>query len=257
MSTKYVLSLMVVLLGCGTDSFSEPPDADPPDAIQPDGSDDGGGGKDAHVIVLDSGGGDASDGGVTDGAADGDGHVAPTFRRAFISSGQWTANLGGYSGADSLCQSAATAAGLGGTWMAWLSTSTSTPKMRFTHSTVPWQLLDGTVIANDWSDLTSGALEHNIDRDEHDKLVAWSEGNGVTMTFGIAWTSTDTDGTSMLTHGSISDCSGFSDGSSTTASAAVGYISYSGTYQGFMWTDAQLTSGWSCNSVLSLLCFEQ
>jgi hypothetical protein len=218
------------------------------DAVAPDGdplNPDAGGG-DGSVLT-----GDAD----VDGADGFDGYTAPTFRRVFISSETYTANLGGASGADAKCNAIAGAAGLGGTWAAWVSTSSSTAKSRFVHSTVPWKLLDGTVIANDWSDLVSGSLEHNIDRDEKNNLVTW---NGSTFA-GISWTSTYTDGTSMLTNGSISDCSGFTDGTSSgnTPYAGTGYIGYSGAYQGFFWTCAQGAAGYSCDSNLSLLCFEQ
>src|SRR5208337_2765818 len=155
--------------GCSTDTFLLPYD---------DGGFLGDTGADVQISdadaapSTDAGGGDSLD---PADAGDGyDGYVGPMSRRVFISSGKWTANLGGASGADGLCQSAATAAGLGGKWMAWVSTSTSSPKTRFVHSSVPWQLLDGTVIANDWSDLTSGSLEHNIDRDENDVPVVWN-----------------------------------------------------------------------------------
>jgi hypothetical protein len=244
--------MAVGLLGCSSDTFV---------------GDDGGPLKDAHAVGFDAGDADAgasesdaSDAGAVLDAADGDGFVGPASRRAFISSGKWTANLGGALGADALCQSAATAASLNGKWMAWVSTTTSSPKSRFVHSAVPWKLLDGTVIANDWSDLTSGALEHNMNRDENGALVTWSQGNGVTGMSGIAWTSTYTDGTSMMLHGALYNCSDFTDGSNSGQAypyAVVGYISYSGTYQGSMWTDAQGGGGWECFSMLSLLCFEQ
>jgi hypothetical protein len=179
-----------------------------------------------------------------------DGYVEPLFRRVFITSQQWTANLGGTSGADTKCQAAANSVSLGGTWMSWTSTSISNPSMRFVHSTVPWKLLDGTLVANDWSDLTSGALENPINRDENDNLVSWSDN----PYSGIAWTDTSTTG---HWSGYPSDCSEFMNGVSSSVYASVGYNGYSGTYQGFMWTDAQLSAGYACDSVLSLLCFEQ
>lgn len=239
--------------GCSTDTFIAPNgdgglmgDVLQPDAfgLKPD-AEDGSSASDVQSVDVSDAWTDAFDG-----------NVGPAFRRVFISSGKWTANLGGVSGADSLCQSAAAAAGLGGKWMAWVSTSTSSPKTRFVHSAVPWQLLDGTVIANDWADLTSGSLEHNIDRDENNVPVVWS---GSLMT-GITWTSTYGDGSSMLSHGSSSDCSGFTDGTSmsTSAYAGVGYIGYTTGYQSDWWSDAQGGgTGYDCVSSLSLYCFEQ
>lgn len=250
-----VMLAIAFVSGCSTDAFLTPYD----------GGDLGDAHSDGPTVGSDTGDGDgAVDASVFDGsdasdAGDGfDGYVGPAFRRAFISSGKWTANLGGVSGADALCQSAADTASLGGKWMAWVSTSSSTPKSRFVHSIVPWQLLDGTVIANDWSDLTSGSLEHNIDRDENDSLVVWS-GSYPSFT-GIAWTSTYDDGTSMLSHGSTSDCSGFTDGTSMTTSiyAGVGYIGYTSGYQSDWWSDAQGGGGgYQCFYSLSLYCFEQ
>jgi hypothetical protein len=198
-------------------------------------------------------------GDIGDAGDAGDGYMLPTSLRVFITSLQWTANLGGAAGADAKCQAAANGASLGGTWMAWLSTSTSTPDARFTHSTVPYKLLDGTLIANDWADLTSGALENPINRDEHDAVVNWFDMSPYTYGYtGIAWTSTYTNGKSMLTNGATSNCSDFSDGTSDNGPyAVVGYNGNSGGYQGFMWTDAQVTSGYACDYILSLLCFEQ
>lgn len=239
---------LMFVTGCLTDTFEPPPDAasDAPgagDAFAGDSSTplDGG---DAGISA--DANGDASDGF--------DGFVGPTSRRVFITSKQWTANLGGTLGADAKCQAAANSVSLGGTWMSWTSTSTSNTATRFIHSSVPWKLLDGTLIANDWSDLTSGSLENHINRDENGNLVSWSDANYPTDPYsGIAWTDTSTTG-----HWSAySDCSDFTDGTSSNVYASAGYNGYSGTYQGFMWTDAQLSAGYACNAVLSLLCFEQ
>lgn len=240
----FALGLMFALGGCSADTFES-------------GSDAGGdafGMGDVAPSGDSSSLGDGGDAGSADAnvdASDGfDGYVGPAFRRVFISSGQWTANLGGTTGADAKCQAAANSVSLGGTWMSWTSTSISNPSMRFVHSTVSWKLLDGTLVANDWSDLTSGALENPINRDENDNLVSWSDN----PYSGIAWTDTSTTG---HWSGYPSDCSEFMNGVSSSVYASVGYNGYSGTYQGFMWTDAQLSAGYACDSVLSLLCFEQ
>jgi hypothetical protein len=246
MNTKSLLVALVLtasfLFACSADTFELVSDA-ASDALNS---------GDSHLLSDGDAGGDVGDPADANGDSlfDGfDGYVGPTFRRVFITSSQWTANLGGTSGADAKCQTAADSASLGGTWMSWTSTSTSDTATRFVHSLVPWKLLDGTLIANDWSDLTSGTLEHAINRDENDGLVSWS----VDPYSGIAWTDTSITG-----HWSgYSDCSEFTNGTSTNVNASVGYNGYSGTYQGFMWTDAQLSAGYACNSLLSLLCFEQ
>lgn len=77
------------------------------------------------------------------------------FYRVFVTSTQTAPGaLGGVAGADRICQNLADAAGLGGRFMAWVSTRTSSPSTRFiTRPTVPYQTLDGTVIASSWDGL--------------------------------------------------------------------------------------------------------
>jgi hypothetical protein len=95
---------------------------------------------------------------------DGQGTCGPC--RVFISSVGTTGNLGGLTGADAFCQARATAAGLPGTYMAWLSDTTGSPSTRFTRATVPYVLVNGTTVAANWNALTSGTLAHNIDLSE-------------------------------------------------------------------------------------------
>ncbi|MFT4038312.1 MAG: hypothetical protein QM692_09050 [Thermomicrobiales bacterium] len=74
----------------------------------------------------------------------------------FLSSEKVQGNLGGLSGADAKCQSLASAAGLPGSYKAWLSDDTSSPSSRFFRSSGPYVLIDGTVVANSWADLADG-----------------------------------------------------------------------------------------------------
>jgi hypothetical protein len=110
-----------------------------------------------------------------------------TARRAFVSRATFTGALGGYAGADTTCQTLASAAMLGGTWMAWISDNDSSPSARFTQANVQYTLLDGTVVASNWAALTSGSLNHGIDEDENSYPV----GGGTTE----VWTATFVDGT--------------------------------------------------------------
>lgn len=128
-------------------------------------------------------------------------------RRVFVSSTGSTANLGGVAGADGRCQTLALAAQLGGTWRAWVSASGDTPNTRFTKSTVPYRLLNGTLVADDWDDLTDGSLEHAIDRDEKNVLVANTE----------VWTATNSGGN--FTSGG---CNAFMSGANGSPTAAQG-----------------------------------
>lgn len=73
------------------------------------------------------------------------------------------ADFGGLEGADAICQSEADAAGLEGTFLAWLSTSANDdPESRFSHAGGPFVRTDGIIIAEDWADLTDGELIASI-----------------------------------------------------------------------------------------------
>lgn len=74
----------------------------------------------------------------------------------FLSSVDYQGNLGGLSGADAKCQALAGAAGLPGSYRAWLSDDTSSPSARFVRSPGPYRLVNGTTIAANWTDLTDG-----------------------------------------------------------------------------------------------------
>jgi hypothetical protein len=106
--------------------------------------------------------------------------------------------MGGLAGADATCTTLAGAAGLPGSYKAWLSDDTGSPATRFTRSTVPYVRVDGSVVANNWAGLTSGALLHAINRTE----------TGGFFHTGV-WTSTKPDGT--LTDGRF-DCDNWSNG---------------------------------------------
>jgi hypothetical protein len=55
---------------------------------------------------------------------------------------------------------------LGGTWQAWISSTTGYPAQSFDKAVVGYVLLNGPVIANNWSDLTDGALDAAINVNE-------------------------------------------------------------------------------------------
>ena len=83
-------------------------------------------------------------------------------RYVFVTSLTSKGDLGGLAGADARCQSMAEGAGLTGTYLAWLSTKYTDPAERFTQDDRPFILVDGTVVASGWDELTSGALQHAI-----------------------------------------------------------------------------------------------
>ena len=102
----------------------------------------------------------------------------------FVSSTLHTANLGGLTGADGICNDLAGAAGLpgAGSYLAWLSDSSASPSTRFTtQATVPYRRVDGTQVADNWTDLTDGNLDAEISVDEgggiHDLDLVWTGTN--------------------------------------------------------------------------------
>jgi TolB-like protein len=72
----------------------------------------------------------------------------------FVTSAKYTGNLGGVAGADVKCQQLAEAAGLLGSYKAWLSDKTSSPAATFTRWNGLYVLVDGTEVASKWEGLT-------------------------------------------------------------------------------------------------------
>lgn len=89
-----------------------------------------------------------------------------TNKHIFVSSALYTGDTGGLAGADSKCQALADAAGLCGMFKAWLSDGTGDATFRLTHATGNYVLMNGQIVASGWSGLTSGTLQHAIDRTE-------------------------------------------------------------------------------------------
>lgn len=181
-------------------------------------------------------------------------------RVVFLTETLHDGNLGGLPGADAICQAEADAAGLPGTFMAWLSTPGSPPAGRFpTHSCGPYQLVDGTVIADEWADLTDGDLDHHLD------LTAAGNPNDLEDK---VWSATSDWGTTLYVDGVAETCSGWLSNDPTlvghvgTKVDCNGYYCKTGTQ---CWTDKydqvgpQLCLHWSaaCSDTLPLYCFQQ
>ena len=156
---------------------------------------------------------------------------------AFVSSSLQNANLGGLAGADDICQKLASAAGHPGTYLAWLSDSTASPSTRFTHATSPYVLADGTNVADSWADLTSGTLNHAINRSESNTVIPGS----------FVWTHTLPDGTaggsfpnSTCVNWTAAPSNSFGNSGSLKATAA--------------WTSGSASN---CSLPIRLYCFQQ
>lgn len=160
---------------------------------------------------------------------------------AFMSSEAVYGNVGGLAGADAVCQRLAVAADLPGAYMAWISDPTGSPLSRFTKATVPYIRVDGTTIAQDWNDLTSGSLDHTLNMFEY----------GVTMLGNHPWTCTDSSG-AMKTDGTPAHCQQWSVKSSLVQ-GSVG----DATATDSAWTNDTSVSGGPCNGGQRLYCFQQ
>lgn len=132
-------------------------------------------------------------------------HPQAAARKVFISSlGALSANLGGPARADATCNTLAAAAGLTGTYLAWLSDGTNSPDTRFNKSTVPYiRALDSAIIATNYADLTDGLITNTIVLDE----------NGRNVGFGRVWTHVQNDGKSS-TEVATGHCNGWTSASS-------------------------------------------
>jgi len=180
-----------------------------------------------------------------------DGHA----RRVFVTSTQYDGNLGGIAGADAKCASHATAAGLGGTYLAWLSTSQTSPAQRMTQHPSGYALVDGTPIANDWADLVDGSIAHDINITE---TGAPYRGPGLTCRFVVGvWSGTTNNGTMSTfatTDPLYATCG---DWTSSGYSGVIGgvYDSTGVADQLPYWSEQHCIP--SCNSSGALYCVEQ
>ncbi len=153
----------------------------------------------------------------------------------FVTSGTYDGNLGGIAGGDATCNTLAGAAGLPGTYQAWLSDAGSNPAAAFTQSSFPYVLVDGTKIADDWAALIVLPLDAPINIDENGPPAVALSG---------VWTGTNSNGTANGTDclGWISNAGGNNGRTGRTDSTIVN------------WTDS---NSLACNNSRRLYCFEQ
>jgi hypothetical protein len=111
-------------------------------------------------------------------------------KAVFVTSASFNSNLGGLTGADDKCQAEADSPASivpSGTYMAWLSDGTDSPETRFTRSSHPYVLPDGTKVAEDYTDLKDGSILHPLNIDA----------TGAPVGFKQYWTGTFADGTTV------------------------------------------------------------
>ena len=153
-----------------------------------------------------------------------------TGRIAFITAGMWVPS-GGLSGADMFCQSEANAAGVTGTFLAYLPTAAATADSRFTTTGLPWRRVDGVRIVDAASDLVGAS-----------PLPVWKSFIGRTAagveTKARVWTGTQSQ-----------SCSDWAGGSSALGSE--------GESQSAWRLRLQLFANVGCASALPLICLQQ
>ncbi|PZP56060.1 MAG: hypothetical protein DI586_04885 [Micavibrio aeruginosavorus] len=166
-------------------------------------------------------------------ATSGGGGSPQTELKVFVTDVNTSGDLGGLSGADATCQSKAAAAGLTGTFKAWLADGTASPDTRFSKGTVPYKLVDGTVLANNWADLTDGTLAAGVGKDQNNSNI-----------YTGAWTNVASNGTAYGTN----HCQNWTSSSASFS----GRIGISGNLTN--WTS---DSDFACQNVARFYCFEQ
>ena len=161
-------------------------------------------------------------------------------RYMFVSSAVYDGDLGGLAGADTECQSLATAAGLPGTYLAWLADGTASPATRFVQNPDPYRRVDASgVIANGWADLTDTLISPVTVTELGVSLTAADLPRNV-------WTNVAADGTER-TPGR--DCLGWTSSSSGDIGVIGNFLS-----GGLSWTEHDVRT---CDQSLRLYCVHQ
>lgn len=172
-------------------------------------------------------------------------------RRVFVSSETVPSDFGGALAADAKCQELADNAGLGGEFVAWLGSSQGHPAERLVQHQVRYLLVDGTLVAENWWDLTDSMLRHPIDLTEMGTAPTGDTLDCNELEDTAVWTGTDANGEDFGIDWACSDWSGTGE--------RVGVGSYDRIGRG--WTDAcriQAPGGDPCaGQSAHLYCFEK
>jgi hypothetical protein len=170
--------------------------------------------------------------------ASGDGSSSDTPDRpnvAFVTSALMGSNLGGLQGADIMCQQAAMGAGLPGTFIALMSTSTTNARDRIAGSR-GWVRTDGVALADMPSDMFLGG--HLLNPIDHD--VA---GNQMPRVQLDVWTGTASNGTADTVNTTCGDWTG------VAGLTEVGFHDRSAPFD-------IATSAFDCGQAAHVYCFE-
>jgi len=237
-----------LVTGCGSSGASSPDASDDAattgDVRVADAGADTGATQDAP---FDSGAGHdgsaPSDASGPQADAQGDTSTGTARKRVFFTSetDYYTGNLGGLAGADAKCTALAAGAGLGGTWKAWVSTSTVNA-IDHIDDVGAFYLVDRqTLVFPSKASLTGTPLAP-IDLDQH--------GNGVGFAYG-AWTGTTVGG--VYSGQACSDWT--DDGSMSQAGRAT--VARPATVPPDTTWGGDVADPGPCYTDFGLLCFEQ
>jgi hypothetical protein len=172
--------------------------------------------------------------------------------RIFVSSTGFAANFGGLSGADAQCQLLANAVPLGGTWAAWLSSSTTSAASRLTHGLGPYTLINGTVVAASFADLISGTIKAPINVNEKGGAPPTVAVACAATNAPLVWTGTTPQGTISTGDYQCADW--------TSQAAGPGAVWGGATFTDGEWTNWCSSVGpasTACTITAALYCIEQ
>lgn len=165
--------------------------------------------------------------------------LRPAGKRVFITRQAFTGDLGGLAGGDLKCSDAASAAGLNGTWQAWLSTTTVNAIDRLAD-VGPWVDLQGaTMFPSKTALINDGPSGAGI----------WIDERGAFLSSESVWTATNWEGVYNQNLTSGPPCDEWTS-SAQGVQARIGQIGRTGT--AWTWYAAR-----SCSFPTHLICFEQ
>ena len=164
------------------------------------------------------------------------------FKRVFATRTQYNGGLGGLAGADAKCALAATAAGLTGTFKAWLSDGTTDALSRIT-SDGSWFSVSDSSFSNTLTTKRMFNNKANLQTLPLDNYLSWSDETAANFE-GEIWTGTDTGGTRRS-----DTCASWTNG--TSGLGGIGRLG--GTTSASVWTNYGTAA---CNISQALLCLE-
>ena len=238
-----------MLAACTADTFVPPPTGLKYDggsggdgAVDPDGAEPQ---QDAAVD-----GGASGDGGNTDASTTTDSGPPLNYKRVFVSSAVYAkGNLGGLAGADAICTGLAQAAGMSGTWKAWLTSATvQNVEDRLDPNAGPYKTVTGTFIGTTLDSIAwNGGPAAPINIDENGNSIG-------TNAINVVYTGTDGNGkvqsSACTTDGGL-NCWTCNDWNGGGNGVPVSYGNCNDTQQ---WTNFFKTA---CTDQARVYCFEQ